>query len=550
MTAPTPQKAAGKASNKADFPTVVWHSLLLLFIGLAFVTGLRLAFDNAKGGWRAMLDPIMLQGDVVRWHIWAALALCGLIAGYLAFLWRARLAGRWRVSKVLLKAPQARTRWQAFNRVLYWLGLACFIVTVATGVWLYFLPFLGFSQLVGLVHEAAAWSLVVYMVLHVVAQFMLGGVWQLLKVFNPRFSLMQAGGAMLVAGVAGMGAFYGLDLQASRDFQLVKADAVPKVDGLSDDAVWQKAPMMQVHTSHGWNVTGGEVPIRVRGAVHGNRVYFLAEWPDDTQSFMRVPLKKTEQGWVRIKDGYDKADTLNYYEDKFAIALSPLNNPFAGSWQFGPDPLPGLPKPLQGRGYHATLDGSYVDLWHWKASRTGPLGQAEDSHFGPPVAFDPQKHKVRYPAGYGADAKTGGYKDNFVEKDGKILPKFLPKDPAAMFARLGGPDLKPTDQHPSHFSMFMDEVVPYSAELDTYPVGTLLPALVLESKMQGGAGEVDAVGKWENGWWHLEFSRQFDTGQIDDVAIKDGLYLWFAAFNHNQTRHSWHIVPLRLRFPQ
>ena len=543
-----PQAATQKGARKSDFPTMVWHTLLLFFIGLSIATGLRVAYDNAKGGWRQVLEPIMLQGDVLRWHAWAALALTGLVAGYLAFLWRAKLSARWKVSKVLMQSPNKPARWQAINRLLYWLGLACFVVTVLTGIWLYFLPFLGFMSLIALIHEISTWLLVLYMLLHTVAQFMLGGIRQLIKVFNPRFDYLQAGLAMTVAFAAGTLAFLGMDRLAIRDFQLVTATQAPAVDGRIDEEVWQKAPKVVVNTAHGYNVLDADTPVHVRGAVHGDRVYFLVEWPDTTESYMRLPLKKTKDGWIRLKGDYDKADTIDYYEDKFAIALSPKNSPFAGSWHFGEDPLPGYPKPMQGRGYHATLDGSYVDLWHWKASRTGPLGQSEDSHFGPAVKIDPTKK--RYPAGYGSDPKTGGYKDNFVKKDGKIYPKYLPKDPKATFARLGGPALTPNDSHPSHYSMFIEDTVPYQPELDDYPEGTLLPSLLLESKLQGDGGDVDTVGTWSNGWWHLEFSRKFDTQQKRDVAIQDGIYLWFAAFNHNQTRHSWHVLPVRLRLPQ
>jgi len=41
--------------------------------------------------------------------------------------------------------------------------------------------------------------------------------------------------------------------------------------------------------------------------------------------------------------------------------------------------------------------------------------------------------------------------------------------------------------------------------------------------------------------------RALDTGSTYDVALRDGTYLWVAVFDHSQTRHSWHMRPLRLR---
>lgn len=542
--------------KKTDAPTVFWHTALFLFMLLAFSTGMRVALDNAKGGWRATLEPLLLQGDVLRWHAWAALALAALVCGYIAFLAAGALSARWRVSPQLLRVRAPQVRWQSINRLLYWVGLVLFASATLSGAWLYFLPFWGFVALATQIHEWSCWALVAYVLLHVLAQFKLGGLWQLLKVFVPRRDYPQAGAAMAVVALAGAAAFWGLDWSATREFSAASAVQAPVVDGLPDDDAWRAATPIVVNTSHGWNMGGADNRIEARAVVHGDRIYILAEWNDDTRSFMRTPLQKTARGWVRMI-GDDpvgnnrNADTIDYYEDKFAIAISPRSSPFGQGWHFGSDPLPGMPKPLQGRGYHFTQDGSMVDLWHWKAARTGPLGQAEDSHFGPPVAFDPVKHKLRYPAGYGADRKEGGYQDNFKPlPDGTVQPVYLPKDPEALFARLGGMSPSPAQSHGSAYNMALDETVPFSPERDTLPVGAIIPSHYFEGPLRGPAGDVDAVATWADGRWRIEFSRVLDTRDPEDVAVTDGVYLWFAAFNHNQTRHSWHAVPVQLRLPK
>jgi hypothetical protein len=38
------------------------------------------------------------------------------------------------------------------------------------------------------------------------------------------------------------------------------------------------------------------------------------------------------------------------------------------------------------------------------------------------------------------------------------------------------------------------------------------------------------------------------TGSPYDVAITEEAYLWVAVFDHAQTRHSWHMRPLAVRF--
>ena len=56
-----------------------------------------------------------------------------------------------------------------------------------------------------------------------------------------------------------------------------------------------------------------------------------------------------------------------------------------------------------------------------------------------------------------------------------------------------------------------------------------------------------AVGDWKDGHWTLEVRRALDTRSSYDVPISDGVYLWVSVFDHTQTRHSWHVRPLRLR---
>ena len=90
-------------------------------------------------------------------------------------------------------------------------------------------------------------------------------------------------------------------------------------------------------------------------------------------------------------------------------------------------------------------------------------------------------------------------------------------------------------------------VLPYTPELDAlYPVGTIVPSVILRGPFEGDRGDVAAVGTWSKGWWRLEVRRELDTGSRFDVVIADGTYLWVAVFDHTQTRHSQHLHPVRL----
>lgn len=65
-------------------------------------------------------------------------------------------------------------------------------------------------------------------------------------------------------------------------------------------------------------------------------------------------------------------------------ALSAGHNTFHSS----PHPIPGAPATMTGRGLHYTEDGSYVDVWEWKATSSAS-GWMDDAHFGPPLEATP-----------------------------------------------------------------------------------------------------------------------------------------------------------------
>ena len=79
--------------------------------------------------------------------------------------------------------------------------------------------------------------------------------------------------------------------------------------------------------------------------------------------------------------------------------------------------------------------------------------------------------------------------------------------------------------------------------------GAVVPSVVLRGPIEGDHGDVSAIGRWSDGTWRLEMKRDLNTASPYDVPISDGTYLWVAVFDHSQTRHSWHMRPLRIRFP-
>lgn len=533
---------------RSDAPTFVLHWLMVASLGMSLATGLRIAADKLDASITRALSAWLPQGAVGDWHIASAFAFLALMAAYAVFLWRARLAPRVAPRLTGLKSADQAVRWSAWNRLLYAFAFACLAVLAATGSLVYFAPGTLRSGLLFGLHQIAAWGVVAYLAAHVVVQLLQGGVTQILKIFSPRLAYSAAAALAAGGAVAALAVALPLDRAAVTELSVARVDTLPVIDGQLDDAAWKALAPVTAHTFQGEGLEGGETPVRVRAVHDGESVAMLFEWKDSTRSQKHLPLIKTDQGWKVMQSRYGINDENDYYEDKFAVMLSATPAIGGGATQLGPRPIPGKPAAQHGRGYHATADGSLVDVWHWKSVRVGPLGQIDDNHFGPPLdaADDPKK---RYTGGYTQDPRTaGGFDQNWKEIEGSdyVEPKRLPRDLAALQARLGKVDLDPEAGDEGEWSMALADTVPYSKEVDGYPVGTILPSVLIDKPFEGDRGDVRAVATWQDGWWRLEVLRKFDTGSKFDLPIVSGTYLWVAAFDHNQARHTRHLHPLRI----
>lgn len=535
---------------RADAPTAFLHWALVATLAVSLLTGLRIAADALDSTWAHALDSLLPQGSVTRWHVAAAYGLTAIALAYVVFLLRARLFGRIALDGARLRAfaaPDRRNRWQVFNVAVYWVSFLLIALGAVTGTLLYLETALVPHDLLAAIHRAVAWTVLIYVAAHILSQFMLGGVRQLLKILTPRLVYGAAAAVGIATAAVAGAAIYGIDAASLQVLHAARIATPPEIDGLDFDGAWVAATPIQIHTVRGANFPGGEVTVRVRALHDDSNAYFLFEWPDTSRSQKHLPLIKTIEGWKVLEHRYGMQDENDYYEDKFGVMLARTAElAGAGSSHLGGQPIGGKPGSPNHRGLHFTADGSIVDVWHWKSVRTGPLGQLDDNYFGPPMEPD-KDPKKRYTGGYTQDPKTaGGFIQNWEKRDhGLVQPLHLPAD-AEQVVRLTTANLDPKVGDDGQWWMPLAATVPYSPEIDTFPVGTVIPSAVIEKPFEGDRGDVHGVGVWRDGWWHLEVSRKLDTGSQFDVPIASGTYLWVVAFDHAQTRHTQHIHPAKL----
>ena len=365
--------------------------------------------------------------------------------------------------------------------------------------------------------------------------------------------------AIAITGASAVVATDWLAVDSLQIHRIANADA-PILDGETSDPVWRGIQPFSLMTNQGGNFDGkGESRVEIRAVHDGTWAYFQFTWEDPTRSLKQLPLIKQIDGWHLLHDGYERGDEQSFSEDKFAVLLTTSDVDLAGDRTFhaSPQPIPGAPATMTGRGLHFTTTGAYVDVWQWKATSGGSTGWMDDDHFGPPAEPTPMQvnNAVPYRGGFAPDPGTANYSNNFErptkEADGNAIvrPRRLPRDLVATHSQMGQLSLDPNVGEGDGARWFMTEAesVPYAQEIDRLiPIGTVVPGVIISGEFAGDRADVRCAARWASGHWALEVARRLDTGSEFDVPIKTGIFMRVAAFDHSQIRHTRHVRPIRI----
>ncbi len=579
---------------RSDAGLVVLHGLVVLASTALLVTGIAIAADHPDRQWLRAFEAVLPAGDVWSIHLWAGVVLISVATAYPAYLRATGAKRRIAFDRMRLRALRCpgKARRAALNVAVYWLGFFLLLLQLSTGILLY----LGWGGQTVTLHYAGALGLCAFVVIHVSAQFAYGRSRQLLRIVRPgpvtlpsvepsladlvRLSVEKAarqpptdrsarlhlhpltvGGLCLVVGSVAAVSLDNTGRPTLRIEAIEQADA-PQLDGDIDDPVWRLATPVTVETNHGVNFSGtGSTSVTIRAVHDGTMAYLAFTWSDPTRSLKHLPLVKKEDGWHLAHTRYDVEDENAYYEDKFAVLLAEQPKvPAGGSIHLGRQPLSDKPTALSGRGLHYTTDGSIVDVWHWKATRGGLLGYVDDNYFGGPVDPKPAESagQSRYKAGYRTDPGKAFYANNFAHQPpagyaGSLQPKRLPLNFAFQKNAMARIDLDPdkSETGEARWWMTAEESQPYSVEADALiPIGTVIPGILIAGAYTGDRADIRCAARWHAGRWTLELSRRLDTGSANDVALRTGVAMWVAAFDHTQTRHTRHMRPVTLEVVQ
>ncbi len=316
------------------------------------------------------------------------------------------------------------------------------------------------------------------------------------------------------------------------------------------------------------------MPLQVKAAYNGDKMFFRYRWPAKAPHIYHDMMKFQDGKWERYGKSVPGPQPQGIYEDRVAMLVDDGSVPefekYGGYITVGDgmrfftneakkeevQAHPWLGKKKQKEvGKHlpetranigdwksvvpeAQLNaqrkaGYFLDLWHWRAHRSSPIGKSDD--------------QVIAEARYGDEGK-GPFFDNWDQD--KKQPKLM-FDPAKVGkAALNWDDLANRKLgFDDLYYLREDQAKPYDPK-HAWKAGDTLPRRVLRPG-EGSRADISVHGqaRWQDGYWDVTLVRAMDTGHpLDDKAFVDSRVYSVAFSVHRDASGSrWHYVSLPQR---
>ncbi len=305
----------------------------------------------------------------------------------------------------------------------------------------------------------------------------------------------------------------GLPVRSANRELLARRIAKPEEEVVDLEKLpWDEARPLVVELANGGGFSAGRTRVTLRALHDGSELFLSAEWSDPVEDRQYMPWKKTPEGWQRLVT--DEDDESVYYEDKFGLAF-----PTQPDWRFERFGCAIYCHAGGGRAYGYKGSDRIVDVWHWKSTRTDPVGQVDDKYWWK-IDFE-SKNIGRH----GDPKEGGGYKKN-VSKD-KTHPAFLPDGPEAVKQGI----------------ILADRAAEYTPRVAAKIRPEQIVPGIVASAAVGDRGDIRCQSHHQDGRWKLFIRRKMDTGSEYDVTfVPDRTYpCGVAAFDRTSKRHAYNL---------
>ena len=314
------------------------------------------------------------------------------------------------------------------------------------------------------------------------------------------------------------------------------------------------------------------MPLQVQAAYNDERIFFRYRWPAEQAHVYHDMLRYEDGEWIRHGSSMPGPNPDGTYEDRVAMLVddggvpdfgryggyitvgdqmrffsdsaSPAEvsaHPHLGQQLGQSDVRKYLPDTRTDRGdWRSVADadvlaaqreaGYFLDLWHWRAGRSNPIGVSDDQWVG----------EYR-----NSDAGSGPYTTNWDSESDR--PRWM-LDPEKTGQRaLRWEDVVSGEvDFDGFYYLSEDNRTDFDPDHD-WQEGDVIPRRLLRQP-EGSRGSIAVQGqaRWEDGYWDVTLVRDLDTGSpLDDKILADqGVYDIGFAVHRNATGSRWHYVSL------
>jgi len=257
----------------------------------------------------------------------------------------------------------------------------------------------------------------------------------------------------------------------------------PTFDGIAGDPEWGEPstiPLIPVLTG------GGPSEATVRAAYDQIYIYIQIVWEDPTNT---ESIHKKMWTYEADSDTWSQTDN----EDRVYLLWNIDAQDFGDGcfsychveWDI--DSHMGTNNP-----------GDTLDVWHWKAARTNPLGHADDKYWA-----DLTKAAVFY-------YDSGIVERTRIADSGSGFDSGNKNDNVPLYMNSGDPGTNID-------FLLVEDAVDFDPDV-AWSDGDTVPGYVL-SEGSGSESDVEAMGNYSDGVWVVEFRRALFTGNPDDTVF-------------------------------
>ncbi len=253
------------------------------------------------------------------------------------------------------------------------------------------------------------------------------------------------------------------------------------IDGLSNEHSWGTARELVTLVKDG---SIGKVDVSIKALYDEENIYLFVSWKDPTESVTKDIWTYDGGEWRSSED----EDRLSFF------------------WNVGGSinafDIAGCAMLCHGDRMHTNAPGEKGDLWHWKASRSNPLGMFDDEWIDHTIveSYDYISREAAFHPDFGGEIATENVDGS------RASPEYY--EPSSV-------DQEDTEH------LFQEEIENGEAVKvngANILAGATAPGYILH-RPSGSRGDIEARGVWMDGRWNVEFKRKLKTGNEDDVQF-------------------------------